>query len=273
MSFQELERGMVALSEKTLVITDSVACLTKELIERYEIEIVPIKLLIKGKVYRDYIDISASEAYQLFQQDPESFKTSPSSPADYLEAYRQTAKRASNILCVTLSSKLSSAYEMAGVAKEQAHIELPQVAIEVVDSLNVTASEGFIVLAAARAAQKGSTLAEAVRIANDVRSRVTFLAYLDTIRYVYRTGRIPRLASQVGSRLNIKPILTVVSGLIRLKTVALSAEQGINRMLATMRDRIKNRPVHVHRALDNRVQPCNGLCYRDRYLGGSFLCR
>jgi len=104
----------------TAVVTDSIACLTKELVQKYGIGIVPIRLYFQGKVYRDWVDMTPSEAYKLFLQDPESFTTSPSSPGYYLEAYREASTQAKNILCVTLSSKLSTGYDMARIAKEQA---------------------------------------------------------------------------------------------------------------------------------------------------------
>ena len=137
------------------IVTDSISCLTQELIEAYGIGIVPIRLLVQGNVYRDLVDITPSEAYELFLQDPESFSTSPASPGHYLEAYREASSRVKSILCVTLSSKLSTGYIMASVAKEQAKTELPTISIEVLDSQNVTAAEGFVALAAARAAADG----------------------------------------------------------------------------------------------------------------------
>ena len=233
------------MANKVTVVTDSIACLTKELVEQYSIGIVPIRLLIQGKIYLDLVDITPSEAYELFLQDPEKFNTSPASPGHYLEAYREASKRAENILCVTLSSKLSTGYDMARVAEEQAKTELPATSIEVLDSQNVTAAEGFVALAAARAAADGKDLAEVIKVAEEVRDRVTFVVLLDTIRHVYRTGRIPEVAARVGAMLNIKPILTSSSGLVRFKGIARSREQGINRLLKTMRDKVGQSPVHV----------------------------
>jgi len=230
---------------KVAIVTDSIACLTKELVASYGIGIVPIRLLVQGKVYRDLIDMTPSEAYELFMQDPESFKTSPSSPGHYLEAYREASTKAKNIFCVTLSSKLSTGYDMARVAKEQAETELPETSIEVLDSENVTAAEGFVALAAARAAANGRDLMQVVKVAEEVRDKVTFLILLDTIRHVYRTGRIPKVASQIGSILNIRPILTSSSGLVRFKGIARNREQGINRLLEAMRDKVGQNPVHV----------------------------
>ena len=230
---------------KVTIVTDSVACLTRELVAQYGMVIVPISIYFRDKVYRDWVDITPTEAYELFLQDPESFKTSPASPGRYLEAYREASKQAKNILCVTLSSKLSTGYDMACVAREQARDELHQVSIEVVDSQMVTAAEGFVALAAARAAVAGKGLAEVVKAAEEVRSRATFVILLETIRYVYRTGRIPKVAARVGSMLNIRPILTMSSGLVRFRDAVRSKEHGINRILQIMRDKVGQSAVHV----------------------------
>ncbi len=226
------------------VVTDSIANLTKELAEQHKITIVPIRLLVQGKIYRDMVDMTPSQAYELFLQDPDSFKTSPAAPGHYLEAYREASQKARDILCITLSSKLSTGYDMACAAREQAKDELPGVSIEVMDSQNATAAEGFIALAAARAAAEGKDLAEVVKVAEEVRDKVTFVVLLDTIRHVYRTGRIPKVASQVGSILNIKPILTSSSGLVGFKGIVRNREQGINRILQEMRRAVGQSPVH-----------------------------
>ncbi|MFC2063179.1 DegV family protein [Chloroflexota bacterium] len=233
------------MAKTVAVVTDSIANLPKQMVEQYSIGVVPIMLLVQGKLYRDGVDMSPTEAYELFLQDPESFNTSPAAPGHYLEVYREASKQSKNILCITLSSKLSTGYEMACVAKEQAKSEIPGILIEVMDSQNVIAAEGFIVLAAARAAVEGKDLAEVVKAAEEVRDKVTFVILVDTLRHVYRTGRIPKVASQVGSILKIKPILTSSSGLIRFKGIARNKEQGINRLLGTLRDKVGKSLVHV----------------------------
>ena len=231
--------------QQVAIVTDSIACLTRELVEQYGIVIAPISIYSGDKVYRDWVDITPTEAYELFLKDPESFATSPASPGRYLEAYREASNQTKTILCVTLSSKLSTGYDMACVAKEQAKTELPQVSIEVLDSQMVTAAQGFVALAAARAAAEGKGLVEVVKAAEEVRNRTTFVILLDTIRYVYRTGRIPKVAAQVGSMLKIRPILTMSSGLVRFTGAVRSREHGIDRILKIMRDKVGQSPVHV----------------------------
>ncbi|GAG84050.1 unnamed protein product [marine sediment metagenome] len=193
--------GWRSVTQKVAIVTDSIACLTKEIVAQYGIRIVPLNFYSEGKVYKDWVDITPAEAYELFLKDPESFKTSAASPEDCLKAYREASKQTKNILCITISAKLSAVYNVTQGAKEQARIELPQTSIEVLDSQTATAAEGFIALAAARAAAEGKSLAEVIKAAEGMRDRVSLLALMDTVRYVYRTGRVPKVAALAGSML------------------------------------------------------------------------
>ena len=233
------------MSKKVAVVTDSISCLSKELIDRYGIIIVPIRLHIQGKIYRDSVDMTPSEAYEFLLQDPERFNTSPSSPGHYLEAYREASKSANGIICITLSSHLSTGYEMANVAMESAKQEMPELTVKVMDSLNVTAAEGFIALAAARAAEEGKDLEETIKAAEEVRDKVRFMAVLETIRYVYRTGRIPKVAASVGSMLNIKPVLANSSGKIKFVGAVRNREKGVDRILKVIHDEVGQSRPHI----------------------------
>lgn len=232
-------------SRSVAVLCDSVACLPREFLERYHIRVLPINFYHGGRLYRDGVDITPSEAYKLFRKDPESFKTSAISPGECLETYRQAASEAKDIVCVTLSSKLSVVYNVARGAREQARMELPETSIEVVDSQTVAAAEGFVVLAAARAAEEGKSLDEVVEAAEGVRDRVSLVALMDTVRHVYRTGRIPKAAARVGSMLNIKPMFTVAGGVPHFIGAVRNKERGIDRLLQIIKDRVGTKPVHI----------------------------
>lgn len=233
------------MADEVRVITDSIACITNELAARHKIRIVPYSFYLNGSAYKDWVDVTPSEAYQLFLKDPESFFSSPASPMDFLDAYREVSQQTNNIICITLSAKLSTACDVARVATEQAGEELPQTSIEVVDSQTATAAEGFIALAAARAAEEGKGLAEVVEIAKKMCSRVGLVAIMDTVRYVYRSGRIPKMASQIGSMLNIRPIFTISLGAVHVLGVVRNKEHGINRLLEIVKDKVGLSPVHI----------------------------
>ena len=213
--------------------------------EQYGIRVVPLSFYFGDKIYKDWVDITPSQAYELFLKDPEAWFSSAPSPMDFLEAFRKVSNQTKNILCVTISSRLSTTYDVAQVAKGQAEAELPGTSIVVVDSQTTTAAEGFVALAAARAAAEGKDLAEVAKTAKEMRERVTFVALLDTVRYVYRSGRIPKVAARAGSILNIRPIFTVSSGVVRTVGIARNKAHGVDRLLKKMRDKVGQNPVHV----------------------------
>lgn len=257
------------MSKNIAVVTDSISCLSKELIDQYGIIIVPIRLHVQGKIYRDSIDMTPSEAYEFLLQDPERFNTSPASPGHYLEAYREAGKSADDIICITLSSYLSTGYEMASVAMESAKQEMPELTIEVMDSRNVTAAEGFVALAAARAGEEGKDLEGAINAAEEVRDRVRFMAVLETIRYVYRTGRIPKVASSVGSMLNIKPILADSSGKIKFVGAVRDQEKGVDRILKAMSREVGQSQPHI--AVMHAYAPDEAVKLKER-IASEFDC-
>ena len=233
------------MANKVAVVTDSITCLSKQLVRRNGISIVPATFSSKGKVYRDWVDVTPTEAYEMFLEDPESFATSAATPMSYIEAYRELGKQGKDILCITISSKISTMCNVARVAKEKVEEELPSISIEVFDSLTTTAAEGFIALAAARAAAQGKSLSEVVKVAEEMRDKVNFLILLDTIRHIYRSGRIPKIASQIGSMINIKPILTMSSGSMRFVGAVRNKERGIQRLLDMLRSQVGQSPVHI----------------------------
>ena len=231
---------------ETAIVADSIACIPRQQIERYGISIIPVNILFNGRVYRDFIDLSSTQAYEFLEKSPEFWKSSAASPEDYLDVYRELSQHVRNILVVTISSRLSAFYSSAVNAKEIFKDESPQTAIKVLDSKTVAAAEGLIALAAARTAAGGRPFNDVVAEASKVKERVRFIGLLETIRFVYRTGRIPRIASEIGSQLNIKPILTGSNGNIRITAAARNKQNGINKMLSMMkRDIGDSQPVHV----------------------------
>ena len=228
------------------IIADSIACIPREQTENLRIRIVPANIFFNGNLYRDLIDLTPAQAYEFLEKAPEFWKSSAASPEDYAEAYRELGKSARNILVITISSKLTMFYNSAKAAKEIVQKELPSTVIEILDSETAAAAEGLIALAAARAASEDSSFDEVMTIAKKIKEEVRFLGLLETIRHVYRTGRIPRLASQIGSLLSLKPILTGGDGVIRFAGAARTKQSGIEKMLNMMREQTgHSEPIRV----------------------------
>ena len=231
--------------QKVAILTDSIACLTPEMVNQYQLRIIPINIHYDDRIYRNGVDITSTEAYRLLEKAPDHFASSPASVGEYLDAYREASAHAEEILCITLSSKLSTVYNMARVAKKDAEHELHQTTIEVLDSKTAASGEGLIVAAAAQAAAEGKNLAEVTKVAEAVRDKVSVIGIMETIRHVYRTGRIPKITARVGSMLNIKPVFTVSEGVVHIAGLVRSKEQAVKRALSLMKKKVGASPVHV----------------------------
>jgi fatty acid-binding protein DegV len=94
--------------QKVAILADSIACLTPEMVRQYRLQVIPINIHFNGRIYRDGVDLTSMEAYRLLEKDPERFASSPASVGEYVEAYRAASTYADGILCITLSSQLST---------------------------------------------------------------------------------------------------------------------------------------------------------------------
>ena len=220
------------------VVTDSIACLPREVVERYSIRIVPVNVLFEGRVYRDWVDLTPSLAYEMLKRNPDGFATSPPSPQEFLEAFREVGQRSGEILCITISSRLSTLYNMAAVARQMLEKELPGIKIEVVDSLTAAGGHGLIAWLAAQRGERGASLPEMARMAEEMTERVQVFIALETLRHVYRTGRIPKVASDLGSLLPVKPMLSIREGLVHFLGVARTKERALRHLLELMEERV-----------------------------------
>lgn len=230
---------------KVTVVTDSIACLSQEQVEKLDIHVVPIKILFEGNIYRDGVDLSTSEAYKLLEKSPDLFSTAPSSPVDYIDIFSQILLKRCDILCITVSSKLSTTYNVARIAAEKLKEEHHDIKIEVMDSTTATAAQGFIAMSAAKEAATGKDLTEVSKAAIEIREQVKILFLLDTIQHAYRTGRVPKIASQVGSKLGVKPIITISDGLVHFISAVRNKSHGIDRIIEIMKQKVGDKRIHV----------------------------
>lgn len=233
--------------EKVAIVTDSACCIPCELIERYNIHLVPLLIIHEGRSYRDRIDISPTEVYQIMRKRKNLPTTSAPSPEDFLSTYRELSQEAETILCITLTSLQSGVFNMASSAKEMAKDVIPDTVIEVIDSRAVAGSLGFVVLEAARIASQGAELAKVTEVAQSMISKVSSFFMLDTLYYLARIGRIARAAAWAGSILDMKPIVAHFPSVGETTPVARprTRMKAIERMLDIMTERIGDSRAHV----------------------------
>lgn len=232
---------------KVGIVTDSTACIPEELVAKYDICIVPLMIIFKGKSYRDGIDMSPGEVYRIMRQRENLPTTSTSSVGDFLDAYRRLSEQVESILCITLTSQQSKIFDTALVAKEMAKEVLTNTSIEVIDSRAVGGALGLIVLEAARAASQGADMAQVAEVARGMMPRVHFVAMLDTLFYLARTGRTGRAQAWAGSLLKIKPIVEHATSTGETMPVARprTRTKAVGRLMEIMAERVGDSPVHV----------------------------
>ncbi len=209
------------------VVTDSVADLPPQVINELGITVIPLNVRFGEKVYRDGIDLTTEQFYQELTRSEVFPVTSVPSPVTFAAAYDKLAEETDEILAVMLSSKLSATHEVAlqsiGLMKRPCRIE-------VIDSGCAVMAQGFLVIAAARAALAGASLDELTELVHSNIPRVDMQAAFDTLEYLRRGGRIGAAQALLGAALRIHPLITIKNGLVEPAGRARSRARAIEHL-------------------------------------------
>lgn len=227
--------------KKVIVVTDTSANLPAELVQQWDIRLVPSVVTIDGRAFRDGIDISAQEVYRWQREHEQPPRTAAPSVGDFLHVYASAAPTASGIVSIHPSPSLSALHTVARTASEL----LDGPPVQVIDCHNVAMAQGFVVLAAARAAASGASLEEVMARSREMADKVRLLAVIDTLEYLHRGGRIGAAASLLGSVLQIKPMLYVADGHVEVFAKPRSKHKAVQIMLDHMAQQADGRRLHI----------------------------
>ena len=225
------------MRSKVRIVTDSTICLPPEMVEQYDIRVLPVGLVIEGKLYRDCIDITLEEVCGRLESLEKQPTTTAVSPGDFVNAFTELADSTDNIICILVSKALTATQESAYQAKRLVRSQHPHLNIEIIDSKTSAGALGFIVAEVARAAEQGKEIGEVVGVARDMISRVVYLAALDTLKYLINIGRAPR-STNIGELLKVKPIIGFVDDTGLVEVVA--RVRGRHKSLAKLVDLVNN---------------------------------
>ena len=213
--------------KKVAIATDSVANIPTELIQEYDIEVIPQCLNWGGETYLDGIDITADQFYRQLGSAKELPTTSQPSAGEFREFFLEIAEGCESIVCIVISDHLSGTLDSATAAVKM----IPDFPIEVVDSRSASMGQGFIVLAAAKAAGEGKSHMEVAEMARRLVPVMRAVFVVDTLEFLHRGGRIGGAQRLLGSVLSIKPLLHLVDGKIEPLESVRTKRKALDRAL------------------------------------------
>ncbi|MFB6468502.1 DegV family protein [Cytobacillus sp. Hz8] len=188
------------------IITDSSADLPKDIIERYDLTIVPLTITIDNQHYLEKVDLTAEEFYEKMFAAHDLPKTSQPSPAAFADAFSKFDPD-TEILCLTISSGLSGTYQSACLAKE-----LTDAKVTVFDTLAGSLGHGMQIIRAAELANQRNSIEEIIIELEKYRQKMNILVLLSTLENIVKGGRLSRFQGSLAKILNIKVILDRVEG-------------------------------------------------------------
>lgn len=216
---------------KVRIVTDSTADLPADIVKRYGITVVPLKVFIGREVFLDGVEITPDEFFRR-QTAGEMSTTSQPSPAEFVDYYRPYIDAGDEIISIHISSLMSGTVQSATLARTM--LEYP--GLVVVDSGVVSIALGIMVLNVARAAEAGKGRDELLAMIDRMRSRMRVYFMVDTLEYLQRGGRIGRAQAFLGTLLNVKPILTLQDGLVHPLEKVRGRSKACGRLIALMRE-------------------------------------
>ena len=218
------------------IVTDSTCDLPAEVINELDITVMPLFINIGEEGFLDGVDITRKEFYTNLPDYPKHPTTATPSIDAFKDVYQSLLDQgADEILSIHISESLSATVNVARKAAEQ----LKELPVTVRDSKQLSMGTGFQVEIAARMAKEGKSLEQIQKKLEDVMPRTFVTAGLDTLEFLKRSGRMNVFLANIGSLLQLKPILTMVRGLPGSEKVR-TTKKAFNRMIDMLK---KNLPV------------------------------
>lgn len=191
------------------IISDSTCDLSPELLARYEIDILPLHILLGDQEFEDGKNITPDQIYAWSDANKTTPKTSALAMADAIELFRPYVTAGREIVCFSISSSMSTSGNVMRLAAEELGASGQ---ITVIDSANLSTGIGLLVVEAAIMAKKNRTASEIVSEIEKLKPNVRASFVVDTLTYLYRGGRCNAVAAMAGGVLKLHPKIVVEDG-------------------------------------------------------------
>ncbi|MBK5241501.1 DegV family protein [Clostridium sp.] len=226
---------------KIALITDSTSDVDSEMIQKYDLKVLPLRIIYKDKEYIDRVTITPKEVYDNFIHEIPS--TSLPSMNDMEELYLKLEEEGyTHAIAILISANLSGTYNTFRLVSEN-H---PSIETCVFDSKSLTIGEAAIVEECGEMIKCGKTFEEIVKVLPEVRSRITVYYAVDTLKYLIKGGRIGKVAGTIGELLNLKPIISINSdGVYYTYAKAKGKKKATSKLVDIAREALKESPCKI----------------------------
>ncbi|MED1103316.1 DegV family protein [Bacillus paramycoides] len=219
------------------IITDSAADLPEELLQAYDIDLIPLRVYDEAET--EYLDGVTLMSVTLLQKMREgaAYRTSLPSLETFQEKFVSYAKEGNPCIYLAFSSELSGTYQSSVVIKEEVKETYAELDLEIIDTKCASLGQGLVVLEAAKMAKEGASKEEILNRVAFLMEHMEHIFTVADLQYLVRGGRLSKVAGFIGGLLNIKPILNVEEG----KLVPLEKVRGKKKVLSRIVDIMEER--------------------------------
>lgn len=218
--------------EKIKIITDSTADLSKDIVEKYHIEVIPLMVHFGEEAYYDGLDMDFHSLISKMKETDMFPTTTQINPQRFYDYYKKYINEGYKVLSIHLSSKMSGTYQSGCIAKDMLNTD----DIVVIDSQNVTSGLGVLVMYGARLIEKGYSLHEIENEIKNSLSKVKSMLAFNSLEHLVKGGRLSKTAGFIGNVLGIKPMLCVKNG----EMAVVDKVRGNKKALKTILDYLDN---------------------------------
>ena len=215
------------------ILCDSISDLPVEIIDKYNIDVVPLTVICNENEYLDGVDISNKDFYKLLRENETLPKTSQATYAQFVKFFEKY--KDDEVLYLSGSSTASGTYQSSILAKNDIDSK-----ITIFDTLNLSIGSGALVIKACEMVEEGLSVEEIVTNLENIKNNVGVFFSVDTLDYLKRGGRISSTKAALGNLLNIKPILTVSDGLVVQKSQVRGKKQTFTNLVNCLVEKYGN---------------------------------
>ena len=191
---------------KIKITADSTCDLSRELAERYSVDIMPLYVNMDGKPLRDQIDVQPDDVFQYYERTGELCFTSACNIGEYLDAFTKLSAEYDAVIHLSISSDFSSTYQNAVLAAQEVDN------VYIFDSRNLSSGHGYLVIRACELAAEGRTVEEILNELKVAVEKVDTSFIVDQLEYLHKGGRCSSVAALGANLLKLKPCIEVVDG-------------------------------------------------------------